>query len=231
MASVIEICNMALSHTGRSGDIASLDERTDEAVLCKQFYNPAVLKLLRDFPWPFATKRLPLVLVSDLRQDENSLFDYAYRYPADCIKPRLVPRVDRRYVTGEEGYEFRESRDELGRLIETNADMAQLEYTQSVDNSEIFPEDFVLALSYYLAFLMSPRLTQGDPFKLRDSIYGQYQLMLADAKRAALDSAIIHIDIETDLLRSREQTGEYNYYEDKYGDREDYYITRSPIRG
>lgn len=86
MSSSTEISNMALSHLAISREIAALDtERSQEAQACRRFYETVRKTVLRDYPWPFATKFATLALVED---DPNSEWDFSYRYPSDCLNAR-----------------------------------------------------------------------------------------------------------------------------------------------
>ena len=80
MSSAVEICNLALSHLGSSG-IDALDERSEAAAACTTFYAICRDMVLRDAPWPFATKMQALALVEE---DPNTEWGFSYRYPSDC---------------------------------------------------------------------------------------------------------------------------------------------------
>ena len=60
MASVIEICNRALSNIGNSRSINSLTEASKEAGQCSLHFDACRDAALADFDWNFATKRLAL---------------------------------------------------------------------------------------------------------------------------------------------------------------------------
>lgn len=54
MASVIEICNRALSNIGNNRSINSLNEASKEAGQCSLYYES-----IRDASWPISTGTLP----------------------------------------------------------------------------------------------------------------------------------------------------------------------------
>lgn len=61
----LELCNMALSKIGSEGGlISSLAESSKEAVLCNQFYTPALNEVLQLHPWKCAIKRAELKAVT-----------------------------------------------------------------------------------------------------------------------------------------------------------------------
>ena len=57
-----DICNMALAYIGQ-GRIASLEEKGEEAVQCKLFYNHLRRKLLSEYRWNFAERYVKLALL------------------------------------------------------------------------------------------------------------------------------------------------------------------------
>lgn len=59
----IQVTNLALLKIGVSKGIAALDEASREAWTALQVYDHVLRATLRRFPWPFATKYLPLTLV------------------------------------------------------------------------------------------------------------------------------------------------------------------------
>ena len=58
----ITICNMALSRIGVQ-NLDRMDEASEPARLCTQFYDVARKNVLRRFAWPFATRRVSLALL------------------------------------------------------------------------------------------------------------------------------------------------------------------------
>lgn len=179
MASSTEICNIAISHIGVGKEIGNLEtEKSAEAAACRRFYNTARDEILTDAEWYFTSKTVTLGLVE---KDPTTEWYYSYRYPSDCLFFRRIFSgldVDNRqtkvpYVLFE---------DSSGILIYTNCDQAVGEYTFRNENVNQYPSKFVLALSYLLAFYIAPRLTAGDPFKLRKEMWDAYQFKLSQAK-------------------------------------------------
>lgn len=58
MASVINICNIALARIGNSRTINSLTEKTKEAYTCNLFYESMRDAVLADNDWNFAMSRV-----------------------------------------------------------------------------------------------------------------------------------------------------------------------------
>lgn len=94
MASVIEICNRALSNIGNNRSINSLEEASKEAGQCSLYYESIRDAVLADFDWNFATKNIALADTNNPPQD----WDYAYTYPTDCLRIIEIP-LPRRTVS------------------------------------------------------------------------------------------------------------------------------------
>lgn len=174
MATKIEIWNMALSHLGISKEVASVTERSKEAEACNRFYDTCVEALLTDHSWPFATKYATLALIES---DPNDEWAYSYRYPTDCFFFRKILSGTRNDTLATK-IPFEVAKDDSGRVIFTDAVDAQGKYTVTVDES-FFTSDFILTLSYRLAYYIAPRVTAGDPFKLGPQMMQKYQFELS----------------------------------------------------
>lgn len=85
----VEIANLALSHIGMAS-INSMDEASEPARMCKQFYDRCRREVLRHYQWPFATKQVQLALLA--LTPPNYL--YAYQYPTDCLYMRKLFKED-----------------------------------------------------------------------------------------------------------------------------------------
>ena len=201
MASKVGIVNMALSHLGSGKEIANFTtEKSEEAAAARRFYDTALGFVLRDFPWPFATRYVALGLVE---ADPVSEWAYSYRYPSDCKYLRKIPSGIRN--------DYRASRvpyiiasDDTGRLIYTDQQNAEIVYTVGVTNTALYPDDFVLAFSFYLAKLMAKRLTAGDPFKLGDKAMADYLNVLSTAVSRAFHDQQEEEAAEVEFIRERE---------------------------
>ncbi|GKX40036.1 hypothetical protein SOASR014_37750 [Pectobacterium carotovorum subsp. carotovorum] len=157
MASEIEICNIALSRLGVSRSINALTEQSKEAGACSLHYEPARDAVLSDFPWNFATKRVALADLNSAPAD----WQYAYRYPTDCMRlieimtpgtrtPTARQRIE--YVTGSDA-------DGAGKLIYTDQPSAWLKYVGSVTDTNMFDAIFRDALAWRMAGEMAMQLT------------------------------------------------------------------------
>ena len=196
-----EIANMAISHVGSGKEIANLDtESSEEASACRRFYENARDTVLRDCNWPFATEIVTLGLVEE---DPNTEWDFSYRYPSDCINIRKIQsgiRNDHR----QSRVPYRVAQDSTGLLIFTDEQNAVLEYTKREEDTSRFPSDFAIALSYKLAYLIAPRLSRGDPFKMKQDLQREYMMAISMAKAAAFNEEQSDQEPESEFMRIRE---------------------------
>src|SRR5437763_2049688 len=83
MASVVDICNTALSHIGDQSNVTSIDppDGSTQAGYCAAFYPLALSALLEMANWDFATVRSTLAPVAN----PSSTWLYAYAYPAQIV--------------------------------------------------------------------------------------------------------------------------------------------------
>jgi hypothetical protein len=187
MASKTEICNLAISHLGIGKEISDVEtERSEEALACKRYYDIARINTLSDQEWSFATKRDTLGLIEESPNDE---WVYSYRYPIDCLDLR---RIISGYRTDQEStaVPFKISRDAVGKLIYTDMAEAEAEYTEDLKNVTFFTSEFIVALSFRIAFYVAPRLTSGDPFKLKNDMLQQYMMEIGWAKKQNMNEEI-----------------------------------------
>lgn len=149
MASVIEICNIALSRLGNSRTINSLQEQSKEAGLCDLHFDSALEEVLSDFDWNFATKRVALADTGNAPLD----WQFAYRYPTDCLRITaiMVPGMRNPPERMRIEYQVGSDSDGTGRLIYTDQQEAWLQYVGKVTDPNMFDALFRSALSWKLA--------------------------------------------------------------------------------
>lgn len=202
MTSVADICNMALSHLGVSDQITDLDTETSkEALACRLFYATSRDEVLRAFPWPFATIIEDLALV-EAEPNGGAEWAYSYRYPAACLELRRLlsgARTD----SQESKVPMRVIRDDAGRLVLTDLEDAQIEYTQQVDDTEQFDPMFVSALSYLLASKIAPRVCGTDQTKLRDGALRLYAWAVGMAQDAAAREDVDDLPPDASMITAR----------------------------
>lgn len=163
----VEICNMALTRIG-ADIIETLDEETEPARRCKQFYDHDRRVVLRRYPWPWATRRVTLGLVPF--KPPNYLF--AYRYPNNCVYLRKLFDEHDCAIPDYIGYQI--VNDPEGKLILTNTPNCSAEYTLDVTDPTLFDEHFCDALSWRIAASIAFKLTgQMQIVQMAESLYNQ----------------------------------------------------------
>ena len=148
----ITISNMALSHIGVA-NIDRMDEASEPARLCKQFFDTARRTTLRKFPWPFATRRQVLGLLTTVPGD----YLYAYRYPTECVAIRKLFDESFRFIPEYQRYKILS--DKEGRVIYTNVENCVCEFTADVKDCDLFDEGFIEALTWKMAADIAFKLT------------------------------------------------------------------------
>lgn len=198
MSSEVEICNLALGHLGSDG-IDALTDRSANAAACTTFYAICRDMALRAAPWPFATKIQALALIAESPNEE---WDFSYRYPSDCLVFRKIQSGSRN-DTRQSRVPYRIATDDQGKLILTDKEEAIAEYGALVTNSQLFPPDFVLALSRLIAFHIAPRIAGQDPFKLGPQSLQVYQNMIMQAQADAFNEQQEEEEPDSQFIRER----------------------------
>lgn len=200
-SSKTEICNLALSHLGIAKEIANLDtENSAEANAMRRFYETARDEILRDFNWSFTTKFATLALIEE---DPTTEWAYSYRYPSDCLKLRRIlsgTRNDSRQTR----VPYKIGQDNEGVLLYTDMQDAVIEYSVKIEETNLYPSDFTMALSYKLAFYAAPRLAAGDPFGLRNSAAQMFSMTMAKAAHTSLNEEQVEEDPQAEWIRARD---------------------------
>lgn len=200
------ICNLALSHLASSAEVTDIEtDRTKEAKACRRFYDVARDRVLRAFPWPFATRIEPLALVTDFTDDSTAEWDYAYRYPIDALELRKIQNeYHQRNDIRASRVPYRIAGDATGRLVYADLAKAIVEYTAKVEDPELFDPDFVMAFSLYLASLIAPRVTAGDQFQLGKYAYQRALSELENARVNALREEQADTEPDAEMILVRE---------------------------
>lgn len=164
MASVVQICNLALSHIGSDAIVTSIDppDGSVEAGHCARFYDLARTAMLEAGHWAFARKRVELAEVTNT----SDVWLYAYALPSDCLRPQIVLRLAADNVFSFERFTLTELRSadyELeGQVLRTNEPEATLLYTIDITDSTKFTPSFVSALSFMLAGYLAGPIVKGN---------------------------------------------------------------------
>lgn len=194
MASVVQICNMALSHIGSEARVSSISppDGSVEAGHCADFYDVARVELLEPGSWNFSLKRAALSQTTNL----SNAWAYAYTKPSDCQRALRVlrPNVTVTVFTQDIVSTHTDDRDTAafdieGDLIYTNEPDAVLVYVRDVTDTNKFPASFTSALSFMLSsYLAGPMLKGNEGTRIGDAMR-QRAMAVADVSATAAANA------------------------------------------
>lgn len=158
MATVVDICNLALARVGDAATLASLSppEGSAEADHCNRLYPIARNSLFEAHNWSFLTRRDALAELDT----ETYGWQYAYALPADLIHAIAVFASDDKYC--EHSWDFQVERTESGAVLFTDCPQAVLRYTQTTEAAERFSPLFVDALAWLLASYLAGAVIRGS---------------------------------------------------------------------
>jgi hypothetical protein len=186
MASVVDICNLALSNLGDTATVSSIDppEGSAQAEHCARWYPIARDALLEMHGWSFASRRALLALL----ENPVTQWRYCYAAPVDMVNPISVlpPEADSDMVipaslpqtstpTWPESYwmpipntaaapqEFAVESSATGApVIYTNQEGALLRYTSRDVDPTRFSPLFVRTLAASMSSMLAGPLLKGD---------------------------------------------------------------------
>jgi hypothetical protein len=162
IAAGLAIVNRALSRIGITKAIVNMaTDLTPEATMARLHYANDVDTVLRDFPWPFATKYATLSRVAgSVGTPVNVDWRYSYRQPNGCLFERRIV-VARGAGIDPVPPPFQLSADTAGGLILTNQASAVLEYTARPNCAALRGDAlFRDALTWRVALSLAPALSR-----------------------------------------------------------------------
>lgn len=191
MASVVQICNMALSHIGSDARVSSISppDGSVEAGYCATFYDQARTEMLEPGNWAFALKRVTPAQTTN----PSNAWAYAYVKPSDCLRVLRVLRPSVAvtvFTQDQQRYPHTDDSDSApfaleGELIYSNEPDAVIVYTRDLTDSTKFTASFTAALSYLLAsYLAGPVIKGMEGLRLANAMREQ-AITLADLSATA----------------------------------------------
>lgn len=196
MADLAAIFNMALSNAGQNATVATPEESSSNAATLRRFYDLSRDVVLQAAPWQFATR---IIAPAAHAGAPPYPWSFAYEQPADCVFVQGLlqegaPPVP--YEIG--GATAADGTDKT--LILTDLPAAWLRYTRRVEDPARYPAYFVVALSWHLAWSISPVLSLSRDW--RQEAWQFYlrkldEAMIADARQ------IQRAERDGDLLDAR----------------------------
>ena len=177
MASIPQICNMALAHIGDDSSVSSISppDGTAAAGHCARFYGQARTEMLEPGAWKFSKKRALLAQVAN----PSEVWLYAYGLPSDCLRPlRVLNSSYAHPLRVQPQYETFSNRNDLllnialdeentadfqveGNVVFTNQPEAVLLYVVDIVDTTKFTPSFTTALSYLLASYLAGPIVKG----------------------------------------------------------------------
>ena len=183
MASIVQICNIALSRTGQSQRIDSLTERSLAAEVCALHYDNCRDLALSEFDWPFAETRVALADIGS----PTGAWQYRYRYPTDCLKARYIAVPGAEVVPFASRITFKVANAVGGRSILSNQPEAELVYTARVEDTTYYTPAFVSALAWLLcAEIASPMKAAPQVYA---AAYQAYRMTVGQAAALAFEES------------------------------------------
>lgn len=182
MASVVTICNMALTHIGSEARVSSISppDGSIEAGYCATFFPHARAELIELGTWPFAQKRATLAEVTN----ESATWLYAYALPSDCLRALRV--VDAAALRDDLGIDFRVE----GRTLFTDQEDAVLLYERDVTDTGTFSASFTVALSFLLAaYLAGPVIKGTEGTRIGDAMRQRAEQMASTSATASANAS------------------------------------------
>lgn len=194
MASVVQLCNMALSHIGSDARVTSINppDGSVEAGHCATFYDLARTEMLEPGSWAFSLKRTTLAQ----RTNASDAWAYAYTKPSDCMRALRIlrPTMGVTVFNQDTVTAHIDDRDSAqfeieGDVIYSNEPSAVLVYVQDVTDSTKFPPSFTAAMSFLLAgYLAGPIIKGNEGARLGDAMR-QRAMSAAEISAAASANA------------------------------------------
>lgn len=163
MASIVDICNLALTKLGQIR-ITSLSDNNKAARACNLYFPYARDFVLRAHNWNCVTTRVQLAPLST-----TPAFDFAYEYqqPSDCIK---VVEVDTSYPWMVEGR----------KILTDQGTTLDIRYQKREEDPNQYDSLLTATIAARLAYELAEELTQSNTKK--DEAMQDFQISLSEAR-------------------------------------------------
>lgn len=192
------IYNLALNHLGVSAVIQNTVEINPRNTVLNNLYELAKERVMKDFNWNFLNRFKELT--PSIEKSPDPRFLYAFDYPNDCVSARYI--ID---SFGGKYKKFQVTTDKNGnKIILCNITPAILEYTRNITAQvpeAYFTSEFVMALSFYLAFLAADGITGSVDRK--QACYQAYAMEIAKAKALNATESTENDEEDTTYLDAR----------------------------
>lgn len=199
----VDVCNMAIGHTGSREFIDALNDGSEPADLCALYYDLFRKKLLGHVDWPFAKQRQVLAATELVR----SGWQFVYAAPTDLLVTRQMwpspntvsqavqcvpwtrnPRSDQKIPYSIENDPPAPLGTGLRKLILCDQPSPECHYTADLEDVSLFPASFVDALSLLLGARICNPLA-SDP-KRANELKTTFKDALSDAISEAFNEEL-----------------------------------------
>lgn len=199
----VGISNLALGYIGVSQTISALDEGSNEARACDQYFDQVRDELLEEYQWSFATVYDTLALVSEFDDDtdpEANDWGYSFRLPTDCIRVLriLTPNGD----TEPNPYPFEIGHDDQGMLLYCDLEEVSIKYIKRVEDPNLYRPKFAKALAWALAAEICFPLSISEP--LRQRALEQARVWAGKAASSAMNERQARPEPDSQFTRARD---------------------------
>jgi len=213
MATIVQICNMALTHIGRA-PVNSLTEASAEAREVNRHYAFARDSLIHATQPKFATRRYALALQNtdsqsnvvddpdsfaehpaDEEEQVQGLWRYSYALPTGMLAIVQLNDAEMTYKYGAP-YEL------MAASIYCNINPAYLTYVSRITDSEQYPVIFADALAYGLAARIAYPLTREA--KIRNDMIALYDRARMEAEIWDMNNSHNGYDHVSEFIDARE---------------------------
>lgn len=193
----VTICNLALSRLGEEANITSLDppEGSTQAQVCAHFYYVALNKLLEEYDWKFATRKIELTRY-DPEDVDGRGWRNTFAWPGACLRIVKLSPTRAFMISDEEAPEFHMVQEpfwfdppdcpfeiettDKGKVIFCNEDHPVATYIRSNIEANEFSATFTDALAWLLAsFIAGELIKANEGISVAQSCYKAYQSALS----------------------------------------------------
>ena len=144
----LQIYNLALTNIAVTASLANLLGTDPKTSTLNAYYEIARDQVLKDYVWNFALAYQELELTGD--DCISPLYKYEFNYPQDCLSAKEIVSVNPSV-----NIDFEVATNANGvRVINSNVSEGTLKYTRTATHEANFTPEFVIALSWYLSFLI-----------------------------------------------------------------------------
>jgi len=192
MASIVNICNLALRRIGHNDTIEELTEASTEARVCREFYDLTRQAVLREAEWNFSIRTATLATVAITPDDGD--YAYVFQLPTKCLK--LLKFIQPAAALEALEYEIREA-----KYLYTDEETVAAKYVYDEDETAKFDPLFISTLAWRLASEIALPLSASESVSNR--CYQSYQIELVKANAANRQENQVPLTKDTSLIDAR----------------------------